>query len=206
MNTKTIGELIRLRYKLLWARTRTRNGKIALFFVGYLLFALVGALLSLGGLGAAELAVRTGKAELVAQIVLSSLFFQALMATLVMGFGMNAMFSETELRRYPVSALERRVTRHLIAIIDPFWFLVAALEIGLVLGLYALGAGSLGLGLLAVVLLFVVNYLFARVFGLIVDRAMQSKAGAAVVMVIVIGSLISAGQVPALIQHNPGLG
>jgi hypothetical protein len=206
MNTKTIGELIRLRYKLLWARTRTRNGRIALFFIGYLLFALVAALLGAGGLGAAMVAVRTGKAELVAQIVLSSLFFQALMATLIMGFGMNAMFSETELRRYPVSALERRVTRHLIAIIDPFWFLVAALEIGLVFGLYALGAGSLGLGLIAVTLLFLVNYLFARVFGLIVERAMQNKAGAAIVMVVVIGSLLSAGQLPALIKRSPWIG
>jgi len=137
MNTKIMGELIRLRYKLLWARTRTRNGKIAIFFVGYLLFALVVGLLAAGGLGAAMLAVRSGQAELVAQIVLGSLFFQALLATVIMGFGMNAMFSETELRRYPVSALERRLTRHLIAIIDPFWFLVVALEVGLAIGLYA---------------------------------------------------------------------
>jgi hypothetical protein len=206
VNTKTVGELIRLRYKLLWARTRTRNGKIALFFVGYLLFALVAALLGAGGLGAAMVAVRSGKAELVAQIVLGSLFFQALLATVIMGFGMNAMFSETELRRYPVNALERRLVRDLIAIIDPFWFLVAALEVGLVVGLYALGAGSLGLGLLAVLLLFLCNYAFARVFGTVVDRAMQSKGGAAVVMVVVIGALLAVGQLPRLIQHNPWLG
>src|SRR5689334_3772505 len=161
MNTRTMGELIRLRYKLLWARTRTRNGKIAIFFVGYLLFVLVAVLLGAGGLGAAMVAVRSGKSETVAQIVLGSLFFQMLMATVIMGFGMNAMFSETELRRYPVSALERRVTRHLIAMVDPFWFLAAALEIGLAIGLYVLGSASLGLGLLAVLLLLVCNYLFA---------------------------------------------
>jgi hypothetical protein len=206
VNTKTIGDLIRLRYKLLWARTRTRNGKIALFFVGYLLFALVAALLGAGGLGAAILAVRSGKAELVAQIVLGSLFFQALMATVIMGFGMNAMFSETELRRYPVNALERRLARHLIAIIDPFWLLVVALELGLVAGLSALGAGSPGLGLIAVLLLFLCNYAFARVFGLVVDRAMQNKGGAAAVMVVVISALIAAGQLPRLIQHNPWIG
>jgi hypothetical protein len=205
MNHRTIAELIRLRYKLLWARTRTRNGRIALFFVGYLLFVLVAVLLGAGGLGAAMLAVRSGKAELVAQIVLGSLFFQALMATVIMGFGMNATFSETELRRYPVSALERRLTRHLIAMVDPFWFLVAALEIGLVAGLYGLGAGSLGLGLIAVALLFVSNYLFARVFGLLVDRAMQSKTGAAAVMLLVIATLIGIGQLPLLLKRSPWL-
>ena len=45
MNTKLIGDLIGLRYKLMWAKTRTRNGKIALFLTGYLLLVLVIALL-----------------------------------------------------------------------------------------------------------------------------------------------------------------
>jgi len=205
VNTRTIGELMRLRYKLLWARTRTRNGKIALFFVGYLLFVLVAVLLGAGGLGAAMVAVRSGKAETVAQIVLGALFFQALMATVIMGFGMNAMFSETELRRYPVSAIERLLTRHLIALVDPFWFLVAALEIGLAIGLYLLGSASLGLGLLAVLLLFVCNYLFARLFGVVVDRAMQNKGGAALVMLVVIGSLLGVGQLPRLLERNPSM-
>ena len=35
MNFQLIGELIGLRYKLMWAKTRTRNGKIALFLTGY---------------------------------------------------------------------------------------------------------------------------------------------------------------------------
>ena len=34
MNTALIGELVRLRYKLLWAKTRSRNGRIALFLAG----------------------------------------------------------------------------------------------------------------------------------------------------------------------------
>ena len=40
MDFELIGTLIRLRYKLLWANTRTRNGKIALFFAGYLLLVM----------------------------------------------------------------------------------------------------------------------------------------------------------------------
>ena len=36
MNPTMLGNLIGLRYKLMWANTRTRNGRIALFFAGYL--------------------------------------------------------------------------------------------------------------------------------------------------------------------------
>lgn len=203
MNFQVIGELVRLRYKLLWARTRNRNGRIALFLVGYMLFVLVVMLLTAGGVGAGMLAVRSGKAETVAQIVLGSLFVQALLGTVIMGFGMNATFSDFELRRYPAGALERRLTRHLIGIVDPFWFLVLALEIGLAVGLYAMGAASFWAGLIAVLLLFVCNYLFARVFGGFVDRMMQHKAGSAVLLILIIGTSFGAGQIPVYFKHNP---
>ena len=77
MNTILIGELIKLRYKLMWARTRTRNGKIALFFAGYLLLVFFLAIFSLGGIGAGIAAVRMGKAQTVAAGVLGGLYFQA---------------------------------------------------------------------------------------------------------------------------------
>ena len=35
MNFELIGNLVRLRYKLLWAKTRSRNGRIALFMAGH---------------------------------------------------------------------------------------------------------------------------------------------------------------------------
>ncbi len=59
MNVALIGELVRLRYKLLWAKTRSRNGRIALFLAGYLLLVLLIALLASGGFGAAMVAVRS---------------------------------------------------------------------------------------------------------------------------------------------------
>ncbi len=205
MNTDAIGELIRLRYKLLWARTRSRNGRIALFFVGYLIFVLVVALLGAGGLGAGIVAVRMGKAQMLAQLVLASLFFQTLLATVIMGFGMNAMFSETELRRYPLTALERRLTRHLIGIIDPFWVLSLALEIGLVLGLYGMGAGSLVPGLIAVLLLFITNYLCARALGSFFDRLMQQRGGSGVMTALILVLAIGLGQIPLLLHNHPAL-
>jgi hypothetical protein len=196
MNFELIGHLVRLRYKLLWAKTRSRNGRIALFLVCYLLLVLLIAVLASGGFGAALLAMRTGKAELVAQAVLSSLYVQAVVAAVVLGFGVNAIFSEAQLRRYPLKAQERRVARHLIGILDPFWFLILALELGLVVGLYVASAASFWLGLIAVLLLLVSNYLLARVVALLLERLMQRKFGAAVLL----GAMACVGFLPAILQ------
>src|SRR5665811_178019 len=119
MNTALIGELVQLRYKLLWAKTRSRNGRIALFLAGYLLLVMVIALLTTGGFGAGVLAVRSGKAEKIAQGVLTALFLEAVRAANIVGFGMSAVFAETELRRYPLTAPDRRIARHLTGILDP---------------------------------------------------------------------------------------
>ena len=205
MNFALIGELVRLRYKLLWAKTRSRNGRIALFLAGYILLIMLIGLLTSGGFGAALVAVRSGRAEMVARIVLGVLFLEGLIATTILGFGMSAIFSEEELRRYPVSAAERRFARHLIGIVDPFWFLFLALELGLAVGLYVAGAGSFWLGFLAALLLFVCNYLAARVLALIVDRLMQRKWGTLVLLVVILS--VSAG--PSLLapafRKNPEL-
>ena len=120
-------------------------------------------MLAAGGFGAAVVAVRAGKAVLITRIVLTSLFAQALLATVMLGFGMSAIFSDLELRRYPVGAFDRRLVRHLIGIIDPFWMLTLALDLGLVIGLYVLGAAKLLERLLAVLLLVLANYLVARI-------------------------------------------
>jgi hypothetical protein len=196
MNFELIGNLVRLRYKLLWAKTRSRNGRIALFMVCYLLLVLLIAVFASGGFGAALVAVRTGKAELVAQAVLSSLYVQAVVAAVVLGFGVNAIFSEAQLRRYPLKARERRVARHFIGILDPFWFLILALELGLVVGLYVASAASFWLGLIAVLLLIISNYLLARVVSLLLERLMQREFGAAVLL----GAMVCVGFLPAILQ------
>jgi hypothetical protein len=196
MNFDLIGNLVRLRYKLLWAKTRSRNGRIALFMVCYVLLVLLIALLASGGFGAALLAVRTGKAEFVAQAVLSALYVEAVIAAVVLGFGVNAIFSEAQLRRYPLKARERRVARHFIGILDPFWFLILALELGLVVGLYVSSAASFWLGLIAVLLLLVSNYLLARVVALLLERLMQRKFGAAVLL----GFFVCVGFLPAMLE------
>jgi hypothetical protein len=196
MSFEPIGHLVRLRYKLLWAKTRSRNGRIALFMVCYLLLVLLIAVFASGGFGAALVAVRTGKAEQVAQAVLSGLYVEAVMAAVMLGFGLNAVFSEAQLRRYPLKAQERRAARHLIGILDPFWFLILALELGLVVGLYVAGAGSFWLGLIAVLLLLVSNYLLARVVTLLLERLMQRQLGAAVLL----GAIACVAFLPAILR------
>ena len=41
--------LLRMRYRLLWAQVRLRQGKIVLFIVGYSLVVLIGMLLARAG-------------------------------------------------------------------------------------------------------------------------------------------------------------
>src|SRR5664279_5347255 len=170
MDFEAIGNLIRLRYKLLWAGTRTRNGKIAMFFAGYLLLVMVIFSLAAGGVGAGILAVRSGKGTQLAGALLTGIFAQGLLASVLLGFGMTAIFSETELRRYPLRSYERRLTRHFIGIVDPFWILFFALDLGLAMGLYLFGAGGFWYGFLAVLLLFACNYIAARVLAMLVQR------------------------------------
>ncbi len=206
MNSVLIGELVKLRYKLLWAKTRSRNGRIALFLAGYLLLVMVIALLASGGFGAAMLAVHTGKAERIGQGVLTALFVEAVLAANILGFGMSAIFAETELRRYPLTAPDRRIARHLTGILDPFWFLFFALQLGLMVGLYVLGSGSFWFGLAAVLLLFAANYLLARVVGQFIDQLMQRKGGAPVLLGLIMTLAILPGLAGQAIQKNPAIG
>jgi hypothetical protein len=205
VNWKLIGELIQLRYKLMWAKTRSRNGKIALFAIGYLLFLLIFALLAAGGFGAGIVAIRTGKAEQVAEIVLSGLFLNAVFTTILLGFGMSAVFSDVELRRYPIGARERFVARHFLGIVDPFWFLVLALEMGLAVGLYTFGSFSLWNGAVAVVLLVMCGYLLTRVIGLWIDQLMATRSGSAVVLMLIMCLSLVPGSAGMVVGRNPKL-
>jgi hypothetical protein len=203
MNFQLIGQLIRLRYKLLWARTRTRNGKIAWFMAGYLLLVMAAMLLVMGGVGAGVAAVRMGKAELLAQALLTGLFGSALITSVMLGFGINAAFSDVELRRYPLRERERRFARHFTGAADPFWFLFVALELGLATGLYLLGAGSLPLGVAAVLLLYICNYLAAQVVSLLMDRIQQQKGGSIVLPILIMGLCFLPSMLgPGLAKHS----
>jgi hypothetical protein len=180
MNASLILRLVGLRYKLLWAQTRTRNGRIALFLAGYLFAVLILLLMTAGGLGAGMLAVRSGQAEKVAQAVLGGLFVNALIGSVVTGFGINSAFTDQALRRYPLSAGDRLAARHLTGILEPVWIFVLGLDLGLSTSLYAFGAGSFWLGAVAVVLLLITDYLLARVFATLIEWLSHAKGGTAI--------------------------
>jgi hypothetical protein len=203
MNTTLMGHLIGLRYKLMWAKTRSRNGKIALFFAGYIVLILVGALLGAGGIGAGIGAVKLGKTGMVAKAVLTSVYGGAVMWTLLLGFGMNAVFSETELRRYPMASRERRLVTFFIGMADPFWFLILLVDLGLVVGLFLMSDTSLGLGLVAVLLLLASNYALARAVGMYIDRLAQTKMGPSILLFLVMAIAVLPQIAVRNLQHNP---
>ncbi len=193
MNATLILRLVGLRYKLLWAQTRTRNGRIALFFTGYAFAVLILILMTAGGVGAAIVAVRQGQAELVAQAVLGGLFVNAFIGSVVTGFGINTAFADQALRRYAIGAGERLAARHLTGILEPVWIFVLALDLGLSTGLYALGAGSFWLGAVAVVLLLIANYLLARVFATLIEWLSRVKGGTAILFLMLMGVCLLPG-------------
>jgi hypothetical protein len=202
MDFQLIRHLIGLRYRLLWAKTRTRSGKIALFMAGYLLFVLVAVFFAIVGAGGGMVAVRSGQAERIAQGILTALFTSATVTCVLLGFGMNEVFSDTELRRFPLKAVERRFARHFAGIVDPFWFLFLALYLGLALGLYLFGAGSLVLGVIAVLALFVCNYLAAQVVGRAMERIMQQKGGSLLLpLIIMVVCFLPSVAMPMLKKH-----
>ena len=176
-------ELAVLRYRLLWANFRTRKGRTVLLVVGIVLLAVFAVLVSLGGLASALMAIRKGKAEEMAQVVLSLLFVQAIVVTNLTGFGMNAVFSDLELRRYPLTSRERFMVRHTIAIVDPFWFMYLVFYLGLAVGLAMFGTSWFISAMSAAVLLFLCNYVAARVVDLGFTRVAALKAGSEILIV-----------------------
>ncbi len=175
--TRPLAVLFGMRYRLLWAHARSRVGRVTLLLVGYFLALLLITFLALGGLGAAVAGVRTGKAELVAQIVLASVFVYALLASAILGFGVNRVFSDATLRRYPLPASKRFAARHLIGVLEPLWLFVLALDMGVAIGLAGAGVASPWLALPAAVFLVGSNYLLARVLAAVVERVMHTRFG-----------------------------
>jgi hypothetical protein len=175
--------LLRLRYRLLWAQARTRQGKVVIFVLGYLLALCLFGLLALGGIAAALAAVKLGRAEKVATLALTAVFLYAVIASVVLGAGVNDAFSDQALRRYPMSNRQRLVARHVATLLEPTWLFVLGIEIGLAFGFRMAVANSIALALAAAVLLVLINYLAARIVVGIGERVLATRAGTLVVMI-----------------------
>ena len=169
--------LLGLRYRLLWAKARTSSGRMALLVAGYFLALLFLALISLGGLGAGIAAVRMGQGESVARFVLGAAFANALVTSVLLGFGLNEAFSDAMLRRYPLSGVQRMTARHLTALLDPLWLFVLALDLGFAIAVSLLGAARVWLAVPAALALVVANYLTARVLSALLEWLLATRAG-----------------------------
>ncbi len=184
MNTRPpIGTLIALRYRLLWAQARTSAGRVMIFFIVYLLGAFFFLLLTLGGLGAAVAAVRSGQAELVVGGILGGLFAAAVPTTLFMSVGPTSAFSDRSLRRFPLTERARFLVRHFIGLLDPLWLLWGGLLLGLAAGLQIVSACPLYLGIPGMFAYLAVMYLFVAVLVSLVGKILETRSGPLILMV-----------------------
>jgi hypothetical protein len=191
----------------MWASARTGSGRIALFFLLYLLLIIFGLFFGMGGFGAALAGVQLGKGEAIARGTLTGLLVSAIMTSLFFGIGSRAAFSDAALRRFPLSSTERLAVRHFIGLIDPIWFLLSASAFGLAVGLALAGVGSLVFGLAAAPLFILSSYLIAVLLLSLIDRVLQSSAGAALLSVLALAALSFSGMAVAWVmqEHTSGV-
>jgi len=87
--------------------------------------------------------------------------------------------------------------------LDPYWYLVVGLELGLLIGLYLYGAGFFWLGVVAVLLLYVCNYVAARVVSTIVERLVARRGGATLLMVAIMALSLGPSFLMPYLQQRP---
>jgi hypothetical protein len=172
-----------------------------------MLVSLVAAMLALGGLGAAMEAVRLGRGELAATVVLTMFFVLALFGALILSAGINMVFCDAALRRYPLSYFQRFAARHLVGLLEPLWIFILALDLGVAAGFIALGASSFWVALPAALLLFSTNYLVARLLLSVIEHLMATRNGPLLLGVLVmLLTLLPSALAPALARNRAGRG
>src|SRR5215475_14483095 len=171
--------LTRLRYRMIWAQMRTSNGRIILFFALYLLGISVALLMAFGGLGAAIMASNFDPEGSLAQWTLSALFINGIGLSLMFGLGTQEAFSEESLRRYPLKMEERFIIRQIIGLLDPVWAFVAAGALGLAVGFWWFGKGSIIVGAVGVTLFTSASYLATMCLVSLIGRIMRSRSASA---------------------------
>jgi hypothetical protein len=189
---KHLWTLTQLRYRLIWARMRTSNGRIILFFAIYLLGVSTALLMAFGGLGAAIVATRFDESGGLARWTLTMLFINGIGLSLMFGLGTQDAFSEESLRRYPLKSRERFIIRQIIGLLDPIWAFVAAGAFGLAVGFWWFGRGVIILGAAAAALFIAASYLATACLLSFIGRIMRSRAASSMLGIILL-TLLSFG-------------
>jgi hypothetical protein len=129
-----------------------------------------------------------------AQVLLSVLFLNAVLGTIILGFGVSAAFSDLELKRYPLKALERFMVRHIVGISDPFWILFLAIGSALVVRLSLFGSYSFAGCTVGLLLLFFCTYLLSHTLTVWIDQLMETNQGGLVFVLIMLLGFVPVGR------------
>ena len=183
---KHLWTLTRLRYRLIWAQARTSNGRALFLLSLYLLGGSVALLIAFSGLGVAMVDSELDQSGRVAQWTLVLLFINGIGLSLMFGLGTQAAFSEESLRRYPLMAKERFIIRQLIGLLDPIWAFMTFGALGLAIGFWWFGKGSIVLGLPAAALFIASSYLATVILLSIIGHVMSSRSASAAMGLIVL--------------------
>jgi hypothetical protein len=162
----------------------SRAGIAWLAFVAFGLL-LVMMVVAIGGIGAIAAGVSAGRAEEIARIAFGALFVNMLVSSTLLGFGLNQVFSDAVLRRFPLTRLERVLVRQVLALLEPLWLIALALYGGCALGASLLGTAPLWISLAAAALLVCCNYLLARVILAGAERLLANSLGSVLVVILV---------------------
>jgi hypothetical protein len=162
-------------------------------------------MLALGGVGAAVEAVRLGRGELVASILLSAFFAFALFGALILSAGVNPAFSDAALRRYPLSSFERFGARHVVGLLEPLWIFILALDLGVAVGFVALGVSPCWVALPAALLLFSTNYLLGRLLLSVIEHLMATRNGPLLLAVLLTLLFLLPGSLAPALARNRAL-
>jgi hypothetical protein len=155
---------------------------LALVTFGLLLVIMV---VAVGGIGAIAGGVSAGRGEEIARIAFGALFLNMLISSTLLGFGLNQVFSDDVLRRFPLTRIERIIVRQMLALLEPLWLIALALYAGCAVGATLLGTAPLWSSLAAAALLVSCNYLLARVILAAAERLLATSLGSFLVVVLV---------------------
>ncbi|MGE0131581.1 MAG: hypothetical protein AB7U82_26160 [Blastocatellales bacterium] len=195
--------LIQLRYKLIWAQSRSSGGKIGLFLGLYVIGMTLLAFLTLSGIGTAAASMQLGRAEETTRWMLTGLFTGSIILGAVMGVGPRGAFSDVVLRRYPLTPVVSFFARHFTALLDPIWPMLLTSTLGLGVGFTLYGSGSISIRASAAIMFTITAYFCAMILLAVVDHMLQSALGTTILGVafagapMVIGYLLSSPNLPA---------
>ncbi|HZS44549.1 MAG TPA: hypothetical protein VFC63_05560 [Blastocatellia bacterium] len=207
MATGTLWQLVKLRYKLIWAQARSSNGRAIFILIACCLFigAVIVSLL-LGILGGAAIGALGARAGQIVRGMLAVLFGLGIMTGVLLGVGPRPAFADSVLRRYPLNSRQRFISRHLTGLLDPAWPLLAAVAIGLVISLSFAGVTPIYVAFPAVVIMIIAAYLLVATIFTFMDILLRKRGGAAIVGILLILPISFSGVIlPWLLNsHHPG--